>query len=212
MSTPLPPDRCGCVVLAGGASRRLGTPKQLLRIDGQTLIRRAVCLAMEAGCSPVVAVLGANAEEILAELKDLSIFTVFNADWQTGMSTSLVAGLSGMVAYDSECSHVLITVCDQVHVTVETLRTLRLRASANPAKIVAASYSGVTGVPAIFPRAFFSGLLAIRGDKGARGLLQELISDVESVEFPGGALDIDTLEDAKRAGLTDQIAEPARRP
>ena len=146
---------CGCILLAGGGSKRLGRPKQLLRFEGQTLIRRAACLALEAGYSPVVAVLGSHAEQIAPELEDLEAQVALNADWQAGMSSSLAAGLARVVSMDPDVSHTLVMVCDQIHVTAETLRELRYRSAFKPSNIVASKYAGVVGVPAIFPKDFF---------------------------------------------------------
>ena len=80
-------ERVGAIVLAAGASRRLGQPKQLVQMEGQTLVHRAATAAIEAGCDPVTVVVGAEAEKISDALEALSVQIVLNASWAAGMGT-----------------------------------------------------------------------------------------------------------------------------
>jgi molybdenum cofactor cytidylyltransferase len=178
--------KIAAVVLAAGASTRLGSPKQLVKLGAETLLERAVRVAYEAGCSPVVVVLGSAAEEILAACELGDAMAVINADWEEGMSSSLACGIA---AVDGEVDAAIVMACDQPSVTVEHLR--QLMASG---EVTASVYEGRRGVPAYFPAASFEDLMELQGDVGAR----ELLRSAHTVELADGALDVDTAADLAR--------------
>jgi CTP:molybdopterin cytidylyltransferase MocA len=183
------------VVLAAGASSRLGTPKQLIDFRGEPLVRRAARAALEAGASPVVVVLGAEAARIapaLAGLTDVS--TVVNAQWERGLASSLAAGIREVQRLLPRCDAVLITTADQPLVGYVALRAL-LDTFAGEARLVAAEYSGTTGVPAVIGSEHFDAMLALEGDAGAGRWLRTQLDAVRRVPVPEAAVDIDTAED-----------------
>lgn len=184
------------MVLAAGASRRLGQPKQLLRLEDETLLGRAVRLAREAGGEPVLVVLGADAEHIQAAVPLDGAIAVFNAEWEMGIATSIHAGLRALEEVAPGAAGVLILGCDQPRLTAVHLRTLieSFVTQAEPA-IVASEYAGVHGVPAVFPRMVFAELLALRGDQGARALLLRPPCPLIALPFAGGEVDIDEPDD-----------------
>jgi len=184
------------IVLAAGASSRLGQPKQLLMLGGETLVARAIRLAGEAGASPVIAVLGAHQERIGAAINPGSAIPVVNSDWPQGIATSIHAGLRALEKCAPQASGTLILGCDQPRLTTEHLRALLEAFSAQGSSVIAASgYAGVGGVPAVFPRAVFADLLALRGDHGARALLTQSPCPPTLLPFPGGEVDIDLPTD-----------------
>lgn len=195
MSTPV-----AALVLAAGASRRLGQPKQLLMYGGETLLERAIRLASEAGAHPVLTVLGANYEKICASV-DLTRTSVpvVNDQWEEGMATSIHAGLKALDDVAPLAAGVLVLTCDQPRLSSEHLRALMDAFVTRAATaIVASTYAGVVGIPAVFPRIAFSALHALRGDKGARTLLMEPPCTLITGPFPGGEVDIDLPEDLEQ--------------
>ena len=184
------------IILAAGASRRLGQPKQLLEFHGEFLLERAIRLATEAGASPVVTVLGANFEIICASMEIDPAMLVLNDCWQQGIASSIHAGLRAMDAAAPQASGALIMSCDQPRLTADHLRTLinTFSVQSQPA-IVCSSYAGVNGVPAVFPRTVFPGLRTLQGDKGARTLIAKPPCSLIAVELPGGEIDIDLPAD-----------------
>jgi molybdenum cofactor cytidylyltransferase len=98
----------------------------------------------------------------------------------------------------SECSAVLLMICDQTAMTAEHLREMLAAFKRDPDKAVASVYAGKRGIPAIFPREAFADLLALRGDQGARGLLAVAARTVIEVPLAGGEVDIDRPEDLSR--------------
>jgi CTP:molybdopterin cytidylyltransferase MocA len=184
------------IVLAAGASRRLGQPKQLLTYGGETLLDRAIRLAGEAGAAPVLTVLGSNREVILASADLNPAVPVINNDWERGIATSIHAGLESLDAIAPHANAALILSCDQPRLTADHLRELieTFATQAEPS-IVASTYAGVVGIPAVFPRIAFPHLLALRGDKGARAILAQPPCPLISVTFSGGEVDIDQPED-----------------
>jgi molybdenum cofactor cytidylyltransferase len=182
----------GAIVLAAGASRRLGQPKQLLMHDGETLLERAIRLASKAGAAPVVVVLGAYQEQIRQALtmKDSNI--TINEQWEQGIASSIHAGLAALEATDPKAKGALILSCDQPRLTAIHLRALiETFVLQGESLIVTSAYAGVLGIPAAFPRAVFPELLALRGDQGARALLLQPPCPLLPVPFPGGEVDID---------------------
>lgn len=187
------------IVLAAGASRRLGQPKQLLVHAGETLLARAIRLACEAGATPVLAVLGANSEIICASVALDPATSVINERWQQGISTSIHAGLKTLDAVARNAVGALLLNCDQLRLSADHLRALiqTFTAQSEPS-IVASAYAGVHGVPAVFPRCAFPFLRALSGDKGARALLLHPPCPLLAVPFLGGEVDIDEPEDLTR--------------
>jgi CTP:molybdopterin cytidylyltransferase MocA len=176
--------RTAAVILAAGASTRLGEPKQLAMLGGERLLERAVRLARQAGCWPVVVVLGAGAERIELECELSAARVVRNEAWSEGMASSIRAGVA---AVQGECDRVVVMACDQPAVTADHLRRLIEQCEGAP---VASGYERRRGVPACFPAESFSSLSALRGDAGAR----ELLAAAAAVELAGGELDVDTAE------------------
>jgi len=177
------------IILAAGASRRLGQPKQLLLLDGETLLARAVRLANESGAAPVVVVLGAQAEAIGGAVDPGKATVVVNQDWEQGIAGSVHAGL-GVV--QAQATGVLILSCDQPRLTSAHLGGLINAFTASKAPVIVASaYAGIHGVPAVFPQEAFPDLFALRGDKGARALLSRPPFPLVALTFPGGETDID---------------------
>jgi molybdenum cofactor cytidylyltransferase len=183
------------VLLAAGGSSRMGAPKQLLRLGGRSLVRRAAEALLEAGCEPVVVVLGGEAEAVRAELEGLPVAPVLNPAWREGLATSLRCGL---LALPDSAAAALVCPCDQPGVSSALFARMLLLQRSSGKPIVACRYGGVVGAPALFLRARFPELLALQGDVGARAALAGGPEHVVSVEFPAGAFDVDTPEDWSR--------------
>ncbi|RKI40449.1 nucleotidyltransferase family protein [Corallococcus sp. AB004] len=182
------------VLLAAGGSSRLGQPKQLLRHEGMSLVRRAAERALAA--SPVVAVvLGARRDDVAAELDGLAVRCVDNPDWALGQGSSLHAGLR---ALPPDVDGALLMLCDQLRVDAPHLRSLIATFERTRAPIIASTYAGTRGVPALFSHALFPELEALPPTGGARGLIARDPSRVVEVPLPGGEEDVDTAEDALR--------------
>ncbi len=184
------------IILAAGESRRLGQPKQLLAFHGESLLARAIRLANEAGALPVLVVLGANFATVLAAIHTSNSIPVHNDRWRQGIASSIEAGVRALSVCAPETEGVLLMGCDQPRLTANHLRALIESFEAQAAAVIAtSSYAGVQAVPAVFPRATFAELRALRGDKGARSVIESAPCHVIAMEFPGGEVDIDLPED-----------------
>lgn len=177
------------VILAAGAGRRMGGPKALVRLDGEPLLHRTARVALEAGLSPVVAVIG----DWEAELGDLAVESVVNAEAREGMASSIRAGIA---ALPPEAEAALLLLVDQPAVDAALLRRLLALAARDPARPAACAYANTLGVPAVLPRRLFPELLALQGDHGGKALL--LREMAAALPFPAGADDLDTPEDLRR--------------
>lgn len=178
------------VVLAAGASRRLGSPKQLQALNGEVLLQRAVRVAAEAECSPVIVVLGADAEKIRTACPLSDAVVVINGGWEEGMASSLRLGVETCRVLAKDAEGIVVMTCDQPTVTAAHLRKLMGKDS-----IVASRYAGRNGVPAFFPVRDFDALMKLQGDAGAR----ELIANADAFDLEGGEVDIDTVADLEQA-------------
>ena len=188
------------IILAAGASRRLGQPKQLVCIGDETLLGRTVRVAMESDVGPVFVVLGAHRERIADEVDLTGVHAVFNPDWERGIASSIGAGIVALQQELPDATAALLMVCDQPRLTAAHLRELTavFDAGAGPA-IVASAYAGIAGIPAIFPASEFEALLDLRGDEGARRVMRNPRCLLETVSFDGGEVDVDTLADLANA-------------
>ena len=186
------PSTHGLIVLAAGASRRLGKSKQLLQLQGETLVRRATRLGLATKPGTAVIVLGADADTVYASVDDLAVHRVDCADWALGMGASLRAGLA---ALPPACAGALIVLCDQPALDSGHLDQLVSAWHANPRGAAASSYAGRLGVPALLPRAWFAELGADIGDRGARELLARRREEVVAIVNEALALDVDRHDD-----------------
>lgn len=187
----------GIIVLAAGNSVRMGTPKQLLRYGGCSLLRHAALVAVESACRPVIVVLPPQAEEFRNEIEALPVTIVENPHRDDGLSTSIRAGLNAYAACENG-EGVILMVCDQPFVSAGLIRTLCSTHRASGKDIIACRYAGIAGVPVFFSRAMFGELSRLEGDRGAKALLKEHPDRVALVPFPEGVVDIDTDEDYRR--------------
>ena len=186
------------ILLAGGASTRLGQPKQLLRLPafgGETLLDHAIGLAQAAGASPLFVVLGAHAEEIQRQSQLPHCTVLRNEAWSEGMASSVQTGIAAVIEQVPDASGAILLVCDQPALSAEHLRQLLALHRNDPGSIAASRYAGRPGVPAVFPRALFPALLELKGDQGARAVLQQSGRIIHQLEFPHGEWDIDSPED-----------------
>ncbi|HEY2470290.1 MAG TPA: nucleotidyltransferase family protein [Terracidiphilus sp.] len=188
------------VIAAAGSSSRLGQPKQLLMVDGEPLLQRAIRFAHEAGASPVFVVLGAHREMIESRVDLAAAKIVANEVWKEGIASSIRAGIEAVQAEAPDASGVLLMICDQPGVTSEHLRRMLNVFWQSPETAVASVYAGGRGTPAIFPGAAFADLNALGGDKGARSLLTKAPWPVTGILLEGGEIDIDQPEDLAQLG------------
>jgi molybdenum cofactor cytidylyltransferase len=183
--------KVGAILLAAGSSSRLGQPKQLLTFRGKTFVRLSVEAAIEAGCSPAIAVIGRDRDRIARELRDLPIEIVWNQNWESGLGGSIRAGVEAA----RNCDAVVILACDQPHVDAALLRRLIETHSSTGKAIVPSAYAGTLGIPALFGWSFFHALLSLGDEEGAKPIVVAHPGEVAGVDFPAGAVDIDTPED-----------------
>jgi molybdenum cofactor cytidylyltransferase len=182
------------IVLAAGGSTRMGQPKQLLPWRGRSLLRHTVDVAQEAGCAPLIVVLGAASNRLRLELAGMNVTLVDNPDWEQGPGTSIRAGLTALESTDA----VVFLVCDQPLVDADHIRQLGKAQQATDRPMAASEYGGSIGVPALFTRDYFPALMSLTPTAGAKQLLTRHSDLVATVPFPAGEFDIDTPADYER--------------
>lgn len=206
--------KAGCVsiaavVLAAGASRRLGQPKQLLPYEGSTLIDVVVSRVCAAGCTRVGVVIGAHADEVVRAIASRPVELIENPQWEEGIASSLRAAVAW--ARRTSCDGLLVCVGDQPYLSTCHLQQLMSRFTTH--RPVASRYRDAPDIPAIFGREAFGSLEALRGDRGASQVLSRLRAAV--IEWPDGEIDIDHPSDLGRLSSEDLRTtlpgvEPAR--
>lgn len=190
-------DKVAALVLAAGGGTRLGGGKLLLPWKGRPLLAHTLQAVIDSGATAsITVVLGHEAEKVREaigrEFPGEDVAIVENDAWREGQSTSLRAGLSALPDVDA----VLIALGDQPTLRPETLRLLTLRHAREKPLATAPTYRGRRGNPVILSKALFEDARAVRGDKGARGILAELGDRLllAPVDDAGVVLDIDTPE------------------
>jgi molybdenum cofactor cytidylyltransferase len=185
---------CGLILLAAGCSSRIGAPKQLLPYKQRTLLHHSLNTALQSDAHSVVVVTGANAALLKQELMDSTAYSVYNAEWQDGIGSSIKCGLSALLKKNPSVDVALIMVCDQPFVSSELLNTLMLKSSEGDT-IAASTYDNAIGTPVAFPEKYFTDLQQLASDEGAKKLLKLYSQDISTVHFPQGGMDIDTVSD-----------------
>ena len=202
--------RIGAIVLAAGGSSRMGSPKQLLPYKGRPLIVHAVEQALAASCDRVFVVLGANAaaiSEVLAEpLQSLAeprpsgsdiIKLCINPRWQEGMGTSIQTGVEAAIS--GQLDAVIVALGDQPLITSQILNMLIAEFRETGKPLIASSYAGVAGVPALFAKALFPELLQLPPGSGCKNLIDAHAGQCGLIDCSEAEVDIDTPEDYARA-------------
>jgi molybdenum cofactor cytidylyltransferase len=188
------------IILAAGASQRMGTAKQALLIEGgKTMLRKTAETALATSCRPVVVVVGANKKEVVPELKDLPVTIIDNQFWQEGMASSVRMGLAAAYMTEKNIDAALMLVCDQPYLTPSLLEQMVVTLQESGQKAVACRYGKDSwGVPVLVGKELFAEMLSLKGEQGAKPLLQKQLENVAFVDFDLGAIDIDTPDDYQR--------------
>ena len=189
------PSTYGIILLAAGASARLGTPKQLLQYKGKTLLQHALEIGIATEMHPIIIILGANSELVRQSVEHKNIHPVFNKEWSEGMASSIRCGMEELHTIAPAVEGVIIMVGDQPFVTAKLLTDLVDKHQLTGKPIIASRYNNNLGTPALFDKTIFTLLRLLKGDSGAKKMMQANPGWVESVDFPLGEIDIDTKGD-----------------
>ncbi|MBX9592615.1 MAG: nucleotidyltransferase family protein [Hyphomonadaceae bacterium] len=183
------------VVLAAGRSTRMGAHNKLLAdLDGKAVVRHVAEAALASRARPVLVVTGHMAAEVAAVLAGLDVRMVANPDYATGLASSLKAGIG---ALPSPCAGALVLLGDMPQISPEHIdRLIGAFLAENGMAIIVPTHRGRRGNPVLWPSAFFSELLYLGGDVGAKRLLREHAHQVTEVDLGTDAIfaDIDTPE------------------
>ena len=186
----------GLIILAAGQSARMGQPKQQLLYKGKTLLQRTIDIATASICSPVIVVLGAYADDIIAGIQQAPITIVYNPNWAEGMASSIKTGITELQKTDG-INAAVIMPCDQPFVNTNLINKL-VKQQQSGKGIIACSYSQTVGVPAVFGRQYFATLQNLQGRQGAKQLFSKFAHDLSVIDFPSGATDIDIPDDYQK--------------
>ncbi len=186
------------VILAAGASRRMGEPKQLLPVHGRPLLEAALAAACESRLDEVVVVLGAHADQIRRTVRLGRARVVLNPAYAEGMSTSLRAGIASL---GSHVGRAVVILGDQPDISAEVVDLLLDTQAASGLPAAALSFDGLLHPPVVLAREMWGDIESLEGDVGCRALVRahpELVAAVEADRPGGHPVDIDTREDFER--------------
>jgi len=189
---------CGIVILAAGASTRLGKPKQLLQYRGKTLLAHAISEAVNSNADAVVVILGKDANLFKKEIEERKVRVAVNSSWEEGMASSVRLGLDTLFNAKPYIDAVIFMVCDQPHISSSILNQLIITQQKTTKQIVTSNYGDSIGPPALFHKKYFEELMKLSGDAGARKIIQKNMNDVATILFLDGDIDIDTEEDYEK--------------
>ena len=191
MSEPSP-DSLHAAVLAAGPSTRFGSPKQLVRISGAPVLHQALAHATTVVGLSVTAIIGADAREVAASLRESTASVVANRHWREGLASSIRLAVE---TTPTTAEALLLLFADQVALTAEDLRRLHATWRRQPSLLVAALHGGGAGLPAIFPRWSFPDLLQLRGDRDPGVVIRRHSDRGVRLPIPNAAVNLDIPED-----------------
>lgn len=187
------------LIPAAGDSRRMGSPKQLLKWRNTTLLEHTIETAQELNVSKLIVVLGANYERIKTKINKDQIEIIRNDNWKLGLGKSIAFGIDHILKNDSEFDGVLVMLADQPLIDATFLNSILDKFQVEQGQIIATSYkNGKQGVPVLFDKVYFDELSQLNDDKGAKIILHKHSENVSVIDGNNMVLDIDTLQDYNR--------------
>ncbi|MCL7762466.1 nucleotidyltransferase family protein [Polaribacter sp. Z014] len=186
------------LVLAAGKSSRMNGIKQLEKINNRTLLELTLEKVQTISSSTIFCVLGANADKIKSETLLENVQFIENSNFEAGLSSSIIAGINYFKEKELNFEGIFILLADQPAIDVTYLEAMLHLFQQNKDRIIASNYGEKLGVPAIFPKKYFSDLLLIKGDKGAKEFINKKKKEVLSPKETTNFFDIDTKEDLHR--------------
>jgi len=190
-------NQIGIVLLAAGASKRLGRPKQLLTFSGNTFLQNSLKAANSSQAFTTIVVLGSDSDSMVNKVNG-NTHVIINPDWQEGMASSIRNGIKSLLDEEPSADGVILMMVDQPYVDSVVLNNLIEAHKRSGKPIVACAYQNTFGPPALFHKSLFSELLQLYGDIGARSVVKQHADDVEVISFPKGEFDIDTEADYEK--------------
>src|SRR4029077_11221237 len=172
------------VILAAGASTRLGKPKQLLQYQGKTLLAHTINEAVNSNADEVVVILGKNANLFKKGIDEKKVRFAINSSWEEGMASSIRLGLDTLLNDKPYIDAVIFMVCDQPHISLSILNKLIKAQQKTTKQIVTCNYGDAIGPPALFHKKYFKELMKLSGDTGAKKIIQKNMNDVATILFP----------------------------
>lgn len=186
------------LIPAAGASRRIGTPKQLLKWGNSTLLGHAIETAEQLNPSEIIVVLGAYYDKIKGEIDHNPIKILKHENWENGLGSSIAFGVKHILTNANQFDAVLIYLPDQPLIVSKYLIEMANKFKFEDHKIIATSYGNEKfGVPAIFDKTYFEELEALKDDEGAKKLIEKYSESATSLDISPLIADIDTEEDYK---------------
>jgi len=188
------PDRVSAILLAAGASRRMGTCKQLLKLEGKTVIARCLETLLHGGIDEVVVVVAASGDEVMSAAASYPVRVVRNSEPEGDMATSICTGRG---ALSPSATGVVIALCDYPLVRAETISRLAEEHRRRPDSIIVPCHDGHRGHPPLLPRRLLNEL---EKTMTLRDLLRDNKERIHHLELPddGVLIDMDTPEDYRR--------------
>jgi len=189
----------GVVILAAGKASRMGEPKALLTYHGHSFLLNTYKLAQSVHPKGIITVLGHYFDQMSAHCDTHKIPFILNDAYENGMSSSIQCGLTYLLSHFPGVNMVLILLADQPKINEEHISALLHKVSTLKSLMVCTAYSATYGVPAVFKKEYFHELLALKGEKGAKDLIEkQVVNNENTVLFEDGNMDIDTPEDYKK--------------
>ena len=183
------------IILAGGGSKRLGRPKQLLDWFGKSFINQVIKVAINVNLNPVIVVTGACYQEVEKNIENKNVIITRNLNWQSGQSSSIIKGI---IALSSKSQAFLFLLCDQPQVPEELITEIMKKSSSEDAEIVTTRVGNKTCPPILFKPNCISELLALEGDKGGKELIDKFKTATVDWEDRRILLDSDTNDDYRK--------------
>lgn len=183
------------LIMAAGASRRLGEPKQFVKYKGETLMRRIAKEAIKANVGNITVVTGSKHEEVASEISDLPIDVFYNKEWEEGLGASIRNGLKYILDKLPATNAILLTMVDQPFVDATHLKKLVNAYDAARPMIIASAYTATFGVPVLIDSYYFEMMKELKGDEGGKKIFVNYLRNIVEIPFIEGAIDIDEKED-----------------